>query len=163
MRTAAMTTRGQRGHELRVHEGRVGLLEDLALLLGCRETYGATLPDGRRPDVVRMDTGKGILFLGEAKNTETPGSQATRGRLLHYLLWIAAHIADPERTAILAICLKGSSSLRAWNEAVETICREVGLDHFITGSECFLSPHAFLWFIFRTGRGSMIRREEEDL
>jgi hypothetical protein len=65
------------------HEGLVRWLDGLARLTG-HHAARTTLPGGGRPDVLRADC-RGWVFLGEAKASEGPGEDASRGRLAGYL------------------------------------------------------------------------------
>lgn len=52
---------------LEEHERLVDFLDNLAIMLGCIQTLHGQLPDATRPDVIRLNTNKGILFVGDAK------------------------------------------------------------------------------------------------
>lgn len=67
----------------RTHETRRRLLETIAGTAGYRlDMY---LPDGRRPDVLRLHVDRPGLFLGEAKHTEGPSDLDSTDRIRHYL------------------------------------------------------------------------------
>src|SRR5438270_216755 len=84
------------------HEERRHVLDALAILTGYTVELPG-LPDGRRPDVARMNARRRALFLGEAKDTETARRADTQIRLLEYARWLAA--ATPTgSTCVLAVC-----------------------------------------------------------
>lgn len=66
-----------------LHEARVEMLGALATLCGY-EDGPDVLPDGTRPDVLRVRPQDRSLFIGEAKATETAGNRETFERLSHY-------------------------------------------------------------------------------
>ncbi len=66
-----------------VHEARVGLLGQLGRLAGC--TVPSSLGRGLDPDVLLSHPNFRLVFLGEAKRSETPGNADTARRLRRYL------------------------------------------------------------------------------
>lgn len=74
-----------RGGPSDLHEARVEMIGTLATLCGYEEGPDA-LPDGTRPDVLRVRQQDRSLFLGDAKATETAGNRETFERLSHYAL-----------------------------------------------------------------------------
>lgn len=100
------------------HEDRTQFLDTLAILLGCSYAVRNGLPDGRRPDVLRIDNSKGFLFVGDAKHTESPGCRRTQGRLYNYLRWLAAHVASG-RDGLFAVCFGKRAETRCW---IKTLC-----------------------------------------
>ena len=122
---------------LATHNRRVQFLDTLAILLGCMETLGGEFPDGRRPDVLRLDSRRGILFVGEAKHSELPTCHATQERLLEYFRWLAVHVAKEGRVGVLAICFGRSADTCGWVETVFLLGREVALEHVDHGVKQF--------------------------
>ena len=57
-------------HHFDIHESNVRFLDTLAILSGCKEHISSSLPDGKRPDVMRVNSKRRLLFIGEGKNTE---------------------------------------------------------------------------------------------
>jgi hypothetical protein len=110
------------------HNQRVEFLDALAALMGCKVKLGGVLPDGRRPDVLRMDVRRGVLFIGDAKDTESPGCRATQVRLLRYLDWLRAHVARTERRGVFALCFGKEADADRWVETVLLLCHLVALD-----------------------------------
>src|SRR5579875_789477 len=105
-----------------VHEERVRTLEALATLAGfLTELPG--LPDGRRPDVVRVCVRHRRLFLGEAKDSEGPGDQEALTRLMRYVAW--SQEAGRHGSALLVVCC-GRSSARRWASALTALAYEGG-------------------------------------
>jgi hypothetical protein len=74
-----------RGGPSELHEARVEMLGTLATLCGY-EDGPDVLPDGTRPDVLRVRQQDRSLFIGDAKATETAGNRETFERLSHYAL-----------------------------------------------------------------------------
>lgn len=140
-----MTTAGLR--RMAVHESRVRLLEALADLVGCHQRLPSTLPDGARPDVLRVGHHVHFLFVGDAKHTETPGNKATAARLFTYLHWLLAFVARPGALGMLALCVSRTHSDRSWL----TIGRALAADLGIKLSHCdftALDPEtAIVWFV----------------
>lgn len=70
------------------HEARAQTLETLGRLLGCHRDLRFALPDRSLPDVLLASIDGAVAFLGEAKNTETPGCTASRARIRRYIFWM---------------------------------------------------------------------------
>lgn len=66
-----------------VHEERVALLGQMSRLAGC--TMPCTVGLGLHPDVLLAHPSLRLVFLGEAKSSETPGNAETERRLRRYL------------------------------------------------------------------------------
>lgn len=66
-----------------VHEERVDLLDQLGRLAGC--TVPSSLGRGLDPDVLLSHPHRRLVFLGEAKHSETPGNGETARRLRRYI------------------------------------------------------------------------------
>jgi hypothetical protein len=83
------------------HELRRGALDTMAIMAGF--TASCRLGEGLQPDVVRADLRRAYLLVGEAKDTETPGTAATAARYTKYAhearRWLRAGF-----TVVLAIC-----------------------------------------------------------
>jgi hypothetical protein len=109
------------------HDKKARLLNDLAILLGCDGGLHSGFPDGRRPDVVRIDVVRQILFIGDAKQTETPRCEMTRIRLRNYLRWLRAHVCDAERLGIFALCFEKRSHRKGWSQTIIDTAALVGL------------------------------------
>lgn len=131
------------------HATRVAFLDCLATLLGCTGSLAASLPDGLHPDVVRFDALHGLLFIGDAKHTESPGLHATRSRLVRYLRWVFTHIAQKEHAAIFAICFGRQSDTILWIETIELLARDVEVEFTSKGVEHFASDIILAWFFVR--------------
>jgi len=80
------------------HERRREALATMAVLAGC-EMLLEGLPDGSLPDVLRWRACDGLLFIGEAKDTESPNCQATQLRLHGYACWLRSQ----SRPGVLAV------------------------------------------------------------
>ena len=132
---------------LTTHDLKARSLDTLAVLVGCRESLGGQFPDGLRPDVLRYDSSKGILFVGDAKNTESPGSIETQTRLLRYLHWLYVHSYGGERKGIFAICFGDASDSKGWVDTILFLGREVGVCFTEYGVERFTQGTIVAWFL----------------
>ena len=130
------------------HESRVAFLESLAVLLGCTQSFGFALPDGRCPDVVRFSIAGRRLFLGDAKHTESPGCTETQVRIQSYLRWVSAHVRRDGRTGIFALCFGRRADSEGWVRVVEELGREAGVDVSTErGVEQFAPDLWVAWFL----------------
>ena len=130
------------------HEYRARFLEALATLVGCQESFGGELPDGRRPDVMRIDSAHNVLFLGEAKHSESPGNVATRARLQKYLLWLSTHVLRREGVGIFAVCFGREEDAKYWSETISLLESEVGMEPDSRGAERFQPGLILVWSVF---------------
>jgi hypothetical protein len=149
-RGSIVTNRGNRGH-LAEHNGRVFFLDTLACLVGCKESIGGMLPDGKRPDVLRMDSKREVLFIGDAKNTEAPSFKETQVRLLGYLRWLAAYVTKENRVGIFAICFGEETESAGWVQTILMLAHEIGFICFEHGITNFDPELNIAWFIFSYG------------
>ena len=108
----------------RRHEERRELLEALAILGGCRELLVPFFPDGTRPDVLRFDAARRHVFLGDAKDSETPGCRETHRRLAGYAEWLGANAAVGG-SATLALCHANQANGR-WLALLESVAESAG-------------------------------------
>lgn len=127
------------------HADRVEFLASLAMLFGCAQDAGHELPDGRRPDVTRLDSRSALLFIGEAKDTESPGNVETQVRLLSYLKWIKAYVDEPGRLGVLAVCFGTAGHTLSWGDTLDFLSREVGLVATDSGSQRFDAHTRVVW------------------
>jgi hypothetical protein len=68
------------------HDSFVAVLDAVAILSGrCERLPLNFLPDGSRPDVLRLERQRKVLFIGDAKNGETSGNRTTQLRLRTYV------------------------------------------------------------------------------
>lgn len=150
--TVTSTVRGyptsRLGAQLESHEYRARFLEAMATLVGCQESFGGELPDGRRPDVMRMDSTHNVLFLGEAKHSESPGNVATRARLQRYFVWLSTHVLRREGVGIFAICFGREEEAKRWSETLSLLESEVGMESDSHGAERFQPGLILVWSIF---------------
>ena len=138
---------GHKGY-LSEHNGKVLFLDSLALLLGCKESIGDILPDGRHPDVLRIDRKREILFMGDAKNTEAPSFKETQLRLLGYLRWLASHVTKKNRIGLFAICFGRKADSVGWEQTVLMLAHEIDFACSGHGITSFGSKLNVAWFIF---------------
>jgi hypothetical protein len=94
------------------HEYYVEILNDVAMMMGFFASLDA-LPDGTRPDVLRINIATGGVFLGDAKVTESPNCMATQVRYQHYVNWLSAsRMAMP--SSVCGICFGKCGKAHAW-------------------------------------------------
>jgi hypothetical protein len=86
--------------------------------------------------VVRLDLGRKILFVGDAKETETPGSWATRQRLGRYATAVApAALAGAD--VIFAVAHPSSMTGKQWTRLLTDVIGSAGLIP-LSKSSCIL-------------------------
>lgn len=136
------------GSRLASHNARVEFLNSLATLMGCTQSLGGQLPDGRRPDVLRIDSERGVLFIGDGKHTETPHCVATQARLLGYLRWLKGHVQRPGSTGIFAICFGNPLDADGWAHTLSTLAHEANLPVGRQGFERFDHRLFVVWSVF---------------
>ncbi len=131
------------------HKSRVAFLETLADLTGCDLALGGALPDGTRPDVLRVDSRRRVVFIGDAKHSESPGNKETQARLLGYLRWILPHVGSGG-VGVFAVCFGRESDTDAWIGTLAMLGHEVGLDPKRRGLERFEPGLLVAWSEFGT-------------
>ena len=137
------------------HARRVGVLETIAILAGCTEgslSSVPVLPDGRRPDVMGFTPTGHALFMGDAKDTETPGCLATQARLLAYLRWMECQVVLRQGGGTFALCCGQSPGATAWLRLLVQLSREAGLRPIVSGTEVFDDEDALAWVTFGISR-----------
>lgn len=119
------------------HEARRDELELLATLAGIHvPTY---LGIGLEPDVTRIDPRRRILFVGDAKETETPSSLSTRRRLARYAE-AARPAAFSQAAVVFAIAHPSPPAGRRWSRLLLEVLEAAGLVP-LSSSTCILDPH----------------------
>lgn len=116
--------------QLTRHDSLVRVLDALAVLSGVHERLPVLLtclPDFTRPDVVRVDRRRKILFVADAKNTETPGNLATQVRLRGYLAWLNAFLRRGG-SAVFVLCFEAEVFVSSWTETVFMLANELSMD-----------------------------------
>jgi hypothetical protein len=149
VRSAAEVSTVSRGCGVmsRRHKEGTVLLDTLATLVGCHASLEAGLPDGLRPDVIRLDLSSGRLFVGDAKHSESPASIHTQGRLLNYLRWFAAHLRSGRGDGVFAVCFSRVSDTYIWVEALNMLADEAGVEHASVRHERFPGGMTLVWFL----------------
>jgi len=109
------------------HNRRAALLDSLALLSGCTATVPGGFPDGGRPDVLRLDLSRRLLFVGDAKNTEPPTCRETQARLMAYIRWLSAHVQFTRGRAVLAVCFARRGHSGGWRRTLSLLAEEAAL------------------------------------
>src|SRR5689334_2277066 len=99
--------------QLSEHEGRVEFLKALAELAGYSVSLPC-LPGGLIPDVLKFSPISRGLFIGDAKNTESPFDQRTQVRLSHYLFSLAIYLRRTNSHGVFAICFGKRTQEDAW-------------------------------------------------
>ena len=137
------------------HEERTLTLSTLASLAGFNKRL-TRLPDGRIPDVLQIDLEGKALFIGDAKDTETPGNAETSVRLMAYLRWMKLHVSRKKNTlAVFALCVGNASHLSAWKNLLLYLCHEVGFGTVSIQERAFGHKRYALWFtIAANGAGA---------
>ena len=130
------------------HDELVQVLDALAQLIGCTEGMGGWLPDGLCPDVIRLDRRQNVLFIGDAKDTETPGNKATQCRLQGYARWLATFVNRSGNTGLFALCVDNKAEVSEWTHLVRTLGLEVGSD-FQNGGVAHLADAYLVWAVAR--------------
>jgi hypothetical protein len=112
-----------------LHERRRHLLDDMASLMAFPPATDPmlALPDGSIPDVLRIDIYRRRLFIGDAKDVETPGNTATRRRLSHYVLWACA-ATRKGFDVVVAICHGRQWEALDWARTLNTLARSAGVE-----------------------------------
>ena len=131
------------------HQSRVEFLNSLACLINCPTGIGATLADGTRPDVIRINNFRDSLFIGEAKNTELPSCLATQKRLRNYFKWLAAFQRQRRGNGIFAICFGDPNQTASWVETVNNLATEENLSWANSGTFDFDTGFTVVWFVTR--------------
>lgn len=137
----------QTGGPSEAHEDRRRALDALAILTGHTAALPWGFPDGLRPDVLRCDLSRSSLFVGDAKEVETPGCLETRVRLLRYIRWVASHVQTGRRTATLAICFGPASQARGWQETLEVLSHEAGMEPILCQHDRLGSGFNVVWLV----------------
>lgn len=115
---------------MREHERLREMLGTVAQLAGYTLNVPVPLPDGSIPDVARVNLTKSALFVGDAKNTETPWEIASTTRLLRYSAWVTSVSSGcvASRTGTLAVCFNKASNRDAWLLLFRQITHSRGLN-----------------------------------
>lgn len=129
----------------RVHETRRALLETIADAAGYRLTM--PLPDGRRPDVLRVHVDRVGLFLGEAKHTEGPYDLESADRLRHYLRWF---VPACERAVGSVLAVAHPRGLECpWRHRVDWLCQGLEIER-VVGSTSMTPSTTVTFVVFGT-------------
>jgi hypothetical protein len=113
--------------KLTKHDSLVVVLDTVAILCGiCERLPLNSLPDGSRPDVLRLDRQRKILFIGDAKNRETSGNRATQLRLRTYLRWIAAFLWRG-RCGVFSLCFEHAALATGWVDTMLMLTNELSM------------------------------------
>ncbi len=113
--------------QLEKHDSLVTILDALAILSGIHERLPLDcLPDFSRPDVLRLDRRRNTVFVGDAKNTETPGNRATQVRLRSYLTWLVAFLRRGG-SGIFALCFETEALVSGWIDTVLMLASELSM------------------------------------
>ena len=127
------------------HELRREFLDSLAVLSGYAQELDGGLPDGRRPDVLRIDLKRQRLFIGDAKDSESPKDLNAGVRLLAYFRWLSTHVVARSGRGTVAICFGNARHARGWIATLKTLAQEAGIAEVVTGVEKFSSDFFVVW------------------
>jgi hypothetical protein len=108
------------------HESRRELLASLASLCGMSFRL-RQLSNGSIPDVACTDSQRRLLFVADAKYTESPENHETQIRLHKYMRDIAVYIRNSNRAAVFAICFGRRKDAVSWLAKLTDACNEAGL------------------------------------
>ena len=126
------------------HEKRKELLDTIALLSGYDKDYNKSLPDGTQPDVLRLDSRCGSIFLGEAKDTESPGCTATFIRLSNYMNWFRL-ITNKRRGSTFVVCFGDESHALGWKTNISLLAKKAGFIDFRVECKKIGDEAIFIW------------------
>jgi hypothetical protein len=113
--------------KLEKHDSLVVVLDTVAILSGiCEQLPLRSLPDGSRPDVLRLDRQRNILFIGDAKNSETSGNRATQLRLRTYLSWVAAFLWRGG-CGVFSLCFEHGTLATGWVDTALMLTNELSM------------------------------------
>ncbi len=128
------------------HERLVKFLDTMAIMLGCAQSLDSHLPDATRPDVIRINTKSDILFIGDAKNTESPNSIFTQERLLNYVTWLSLFLSNSNnRKIVFAICHNKGENAHSWLKMLFSLFSRSGIYPSKYGVEEFDSSTYIEW------------------
>lgn len=118
------------------HESRVHLLFGLACLLGCVSRQ-RLLADGSIPDVVAVNMGGTVLFIGDAKYSETPNDSSCRTRIYRYLRIASERLQGATKLVIFALCYGNAYHASGWSEMIVSALREFHITIISSGMDTF--------------------------
>jgi hypothetical protein len=110
-----------------LHEERRAILDSMAILAGYQKDIRCGFPDGSLPDVLRFDPTCGVYFLGEAKDSESPGCSDTRSRLNRYVRWL--RVIREDRFTV-AICFGCRDHVTGWSGLLQSTAAVNGLQNY---------------------------------
>lgn len=110
------------GRPTRLHEDRKDALDTLATLCGFTQNLAGGLPDGSRPDVLRVSIARRAIFIGEAKATESAHSTEVAARLTNYMNWLCAAPAG----SVIALGVGWEHTLN-WAATVDRLAKKRNL------------------------------------
>ena len=127
------------------HESRRKVLDSLAILSGYPQEMYDGLPDGRRPDVLRLDAKQQRLFIGDAKDSESPSDLNTKVRLLAYFRWLSVHVIARGGCGTMAICFGNPHHINGWIITLEELAKEACIVKYHIGAERLDSELLVAW------------------
>lgn len=133
------------------HEERVKLLDQLAHLAGCTVAWPAG--SGLSPDVFLASPSRRLVFLGEAKRSETPGNSSTERRLRRYLR-VMRRLQRAGFGARVAICADPLEAVR-WTKLLGRLAASEHLSVYSSGSADLAEGERVVWIDFRPERDDM--------
>jgi hypothetical protein len=125
------------------HEQRRALLESLAILAGFTECL-SSLPDGSRPDILRVNSRCGCVFIGDAKDSETGTSDDTCRRLSRYMRWVF-RLRRGSGGSVMALCFGHPDHLYRWASLLKTLT--FGSRNEFSVHFCELGTDTVLWIV----------------
>jgi len=130
------------------HGERVKLLKNLAHLVGCTIDISRYLPDRKQPDVMLINLKDHMLFIGDAKVTESPSNLTTQHRLKCYMRWAAVHESRAGSISLYAICFKKHRHIQGWVDTLYDLALEAGIHPINGGIAEITCDFNIVWFVF---------------
>lgn len=129
------------------HEERRAMLETVATLAGF--TANITLPYSVIPDVSRISLESGSIFIGEAKESETPQDFNTMARIEKYMQWLLQK-RPSQHPDLFCVCHPAHHGA-GWYSVLETIADAVDINSRL-GGQMVLSYEAVVTWVLCFGR-----------
>lgn len=121
-------------------------LDAIAILSGFKVPGTGGLPDGCRPDVLRLTVDSKRLFIGDAKATETPGNSESFLRLHAYSRW-AAGVCAGGGAVVVMLCTPTVSSAYGWGQTLKEAAEMAGVPD-VTVEVADLGDWGLAWWTY---------------
>ena len=138
---------GYSGRPGLMHEHRRETLTHIAILAGFRASL--PLPDGTVPDICQIDLSTGALFIGDAKDSESPRDAGALRRLERYLYWLRRDCGV--RPDVFAV-IHPYVHFGEWSPVLAQLAHVVGIEAAVRATP--FSPHTALTWLECYGSGA---------